>query len=106
MDEKTIGNHYEEPDQPMQSIDVIMQIIAEVSILEVGTLGLNHYMTDNLDIEDLDSESELDIDSSGEIIYILRSRYVYEIIDGSFFVNVVLMDQTYGNRSYLADNMW
>ncbi|KAJ0097590.1 hypothetical protein Patl1_28764 [Pistacia atlantica] len=74
VDEKTMGSHYEEPDQPMQSIDVIMQIIAEASIPAVGN-GLNRYMTDNFDMdddmEDLDSESDLDIDSSGEIVYAL-----------------------------------
>ncbi|KAH9711729.1 protein kinase domain-containing protein [Citrus sinensis] len=76
VDEKTMSSQYEEPDQPMQSVDVIMQIIAEASIPAVGTHGLNCYMTDNLDMDDddmddLDSESELDIDSSGEIIYAL-----------------------------------
>ncbi|KAJ0040046.1 hypothetical protein Pint_28116 [Pistacia integerrima] len=74
VDEKTMGSHYEEPDQPMQSIDVIMQIIAEASIPAVGN-GLNRYLTDNFDMdddmEDLDSESDLDIDSSGEIVYAL-----------------------------------
>ncbi|XP_068342743.1 serine/threonine-protein kinase SRK2I-like [Pyrus communis] len=70
MDE---GNQFEEPDQPMQSIDAIMQIIAEATIPAAGTLGLSSYMTDNLDMDDdmddLDSESELDVDSSGEIVY-------------------------------------
>ncbi|KAL6222546.1 hypothetical protein ACLB2K_005938 [Fragaria x ananassa] len=32
MDEMTMGNQFEEPDQPMQSIDTIMQIIAEATI--------------------------------------------------------------------------
>ncbi|TQD97244.1 hypothetical protein C1H46_017175 [Malus baccata] len=70
MDE---GNQFEEPDQPMQSLDAIMQIIAEATIPAAGTLGLSPYMTDNLDMDDdmddLDSESELDVDSSGEIVY-------------------------------------
>lgn len=73
MDERTMGNQFEEPDQPMQSIDVIMQIIAEATIPAAGALGLNQYMADNLDMDDdmddLDSDSELDIDSSGEIVY-------------------------------------
>ncbi|XP_024030207.1 serine/threonine-protein kinase SAPK10 [Morus notabilis] len=72
MDERTMGNQFEEPDQPMQSIDVIMQIIAEATIPAAGTLGLNQYMADNPDMDDmddLDSDSELDIDSSGEIVY-------------------------------------
>ncbi|KAF4380752.1 hypothetical protein F8388_017106 [Cannabis sativa] len=71
MDER--GSQFEEPDQPMQSLDAIMQIIAEATIPAAGTLGLNHYMTDSLDMDDdmddLDSDSELDVDSSGEIIY-------------------------------------
>ncbi|KAH7566525.1 hypothetical protein JRO89_XS08G0178800 [Xanthoceras sorbifolium] len=73
MDEKKMGSQYEEPDQPMQSIDVIMQIIAEASIPAVGTHGISCLLSDNFDMdddmEDLDSESELDIDSSGEIVY-------------------------------------
>ncbi|XWS41957.1 hypothetical protein CRYUN_Cryun17cG0126900 [Craigia yunnanensis] len=72
MDENTMGNHFVEPDQPMQSTDTIMQIIAEATIPAAGAHGLNHYMLDNLDdedMDDLDSESELDVDSSGEIVY-------------------------------------
>ncbi|OMP02094.1 hypothetical protein COLO4_11351 [Corchorus olitorius] len=72
MNENTMGNHFEEPDQPMQSTDTIMQIIAEATIPAAGAQGLNHYMLDPLDdedMDDLDSESELDIDSSGEIVY-------------------------------------
>uniref|UniRef100_A0A2P2LSZ7 Uncharacterized protein MANES_12G094000 n=2 Tax=Rhizophora mucronata TaxID=61149 RepID=A0A2P2LSZ7_RHIMU len=73
MDEKTMGDQFEEPDQPMQSLDTIMQIISEATIPPVGTYGINRYMMDNLDVDDdmddLDSESELDIDSSGEIVY-------------------------------------
>lgn len=75
MDEMTMGNHFEEPDQPMQSIDTIMQIIAEATIPAVGIHDLSPYMNDNLDMDDdmddLDSESELDVDSSGEIVYAL-----------------------------------
>nr|KJB48514.1 hypothetical protein B456_008G073200 [Gossypium raimondii] len=72
MDENTMGSHFEEPDQPMQSTDTIMQIIAEATIPAAGAPGLNHYIVDNLDdedMDDLDSESELDVDSSGEIVY-------------------------------------
>ncbi|KAK7263089.1 hypothetical protein RJT34_30673 [Clitoria ternatea] len=72
MDEKIMGNQFEEPDQPMQSIDTIMQIISEATIPAAGTY-LDQIMVDNLDmdddIDDIDSESELDIDSSGEIVY-------------------------------------
>ena len=72
MDESTMGNHFEEPDQPMQSTDTIMQIISEATIPAAGAHGLNNYMLDNIDdddMDDLDYESELDVDSSGEIIY-------------------------------------
>ncbi|XP_030975140.1 serine/threonine-protein kinase SRK2I [Quercus lobata] len=75
MDERTIGNQFEEPDQPMQSVDVIMQIIAEATIPAVGAHSLHQFSIDNLDMDDdmddLDSDSELDIDSSGEIVYAL-----------------------------------
>nr|AIH00106.1 sucrose nonfermenting 1-related protein kinase 2.3 [Fragaria x ananassa] len=73
MDEMTMGNHFEEPDQPMQSIDTIMQIIAEATIPAVGIHNLSPFMNDSFDMDDdmddLDSESELDVDSSGEIVY-------------------------------------
>ncbi|XP_065875141.1 serine/threonine-protein kinase SRK2I isoform X1 [Euphorbia lathyris] len=74
MDEKTIGNHFEESDQPLQSVDTIMQIISEATIPAAGAHGINQYMADNLDMDDdmdFDSESELDVDSSGEIVYAL-----------------------------------
>uniref|UniRef100_A0A2N9FYU2 non-specific serine/threonine protein kinase n=1 Tax=Fagus sylvatica TaxID=28930 RepID=A0A2N9FYU2_FAGSY len=75
MDEKTIGNQFEESDQPVQSIDVIMQIIAEATIPAVGAHSRNLYPIDSLDMDDdmddLESDSELDIDSSGEIVYAL-----------------------------------
>ncbi|GAV88470.1 Pkinase domain-containing protein [Cephalotus follicularis] len=75
MNETTMGNHFEEPDQPMQSIDEIMQIIAEATIPAVGIHGLDRYIIDNFDMDDdmddFDSESELDVDSSGEIVYAL-----------------------------------
>ncbi|KAM0937413.1 putative protein kinase CAMK-OST1L family [Dioscorea sansibarensis] len=73
MDENMMSNQYEEPDQPMQSIDEIMQIIAEATIPAAGTRALNPYLTDNLDLdddmEDLDSDPDLDVDSSGEIVF-------------------------------------
>ncbi|RRT35914.1 hypothetical protein BHE74_00040333 [Ensete ventricosum] len=74
MDDNTMSNQYEEPDEPMQSIDEIMQILAEATIPAAGTQGLNQYLTDSLDIddddmEDLDSDPDLDIDSSGEMVY-------------------------------------
>ncbi|PPR98762.1 hypothetical protein GOBAR_AA21915 [Gossypium barbadense] len=71
MDENTMDNHFEEPDQPMQSMDTIRQIIAEATIPAAGARDLSHMsdILDDEDMDDLDSESELDIDSSGEIIY-------------------------------------
>jgi len=72
MDENTMGNQFEEADQPMQSIDTIMQIISEATIPAAGSQGLNHFLSDTLDMdEDIDdlTDSEIDIDSSGEIVY-------------------------------------
>ena len=74
MDERTMNNQFEEPDQPTQSIDEIMQIIAEATIPAAGTPSLNQYLTGSLDIdddmeEDLETDPDLDIDSSGEIVY-------------------------------------
>ncbi|CAK7339408.1 unnamed protein product [Dovyalis caffra] len=73
MDEKTMGSQFEEPDQPMQSLDTIMQIVSEATVPAVGVHGFNRCLLDDLDMdedmEDLDSESELDIDSSGEMVY-------------------------------------
>ncbi|KAI8022814.1 Serine/threonine-protein kinase SRK2E [Camellia lanceoleosa] len=72
VDEKTMNNQFEEPDQLMQSIEEIMQIIAEATVPAVGTQSLNQYLTGSLDIDDEmddDLDSDLDIDSSGEIVY-------------------------------------
>lgn len=71
MDE---NNQFEEPDQPMQSLDEIMQIIAEATVPAPGTNNLNQYLAGTLDMdddmdEDLETEPDLDIDSSGEIVY-------------------------------------
>ncbi|PHT59773.1 Serine/threonine-protein kinase SRK2I [Capsicum baccatum] len=65
---------FEEPDQRMQSTNEIMQIITEATIPAAGTNSLNHYLTGSLDIdddmeEDLESNPDLDIASSGEIVY-------------------------------------
>ena len=72
MDEKIMGNQFEEPDQPMQSMDEVMQIISEATIPAAGTRLLDQFMANidgDDDMDDLDSESELDVDSSGEIVY-------------------------------------
>ena len=66
-------NQFEEPNQTMQSIEELMQIITEATIPAVGNPSLNQYLTGSLDIddemEDLESDPELDLDSSGEIVY-------------------------------------
>ncbi|KAG4973257.1 hypothetical protein AAZX31_11G057600 [Glycine max] len=72
MDEKIMGNQFVESDQPMQSIDTIMQIISEATIPAAGTYSLDQFMADNIiddDMDELDSDFELDVDSSGEIVY-------------------------------------
>ncbi|CAI0406867.1 unnamed protein product [Linum tenue] len=76
MDDNTMmsNNQFEEPDQPSQSIDEIMQIISEATIPAAGTRSLNQCLTGSLDIdddmeEDLDTDNDLDLDSSGEIVY-------------------------------------
>ncbi|KAK4747795.1 hypothetical protein SAY87_014381 [Trapa incisa] len=72
MDEIT---KFEEPDQPMQSMDEIMQIIAEATVPTPGSQNLHPDLVNSLDMdddmneEDLESEADLDIDSSGEIVY-------------------------------------
>ncbi|KAG8368317.1 hypothetical protein BUALT_Bualt15G0033000 [Buddleja alternifolia] len=74
MDENTMNNQFKEPDQPMQSEDEIMQIITQATIPPAGMNSLNQYLTGSLDIdddmdEDLESDPDLDINSSGEIVY-------------------------------------
>ncbi|KAI4325511.1 hypothetical protein MLD38_030899 [Melastoma candidum] len=73
IDERSMGDHYQEPDGPMQSAETIMQILAEATIPAVGALGSDLSMRqDDDDMDELDSESELDIDSSGEVIYAVQ----------------------------------
>ncbi|XP_071710607.1 serine/threonine-protein kinase SRK2E-like [Rutidosis leptorrhynchoides] len=68
-DNKMMNDQFEEPDQPMQSVDVIMRIISEATIPPAGLYDLD--MMDD-DLDDFDSDpDELDIDSSGEVIYAL-----------------------------------
>jgi serine/threonine-protein kinase SRK2 len=73
MDDSTMSKQYEEPEQPMQSMDEIMQILAEATIPAAGSRGLNQSLNDGLDLdddmEDLDSDADLDLESSGEIVY-------------------------------------
>lgn len=74
MDERSMGDDFQEPDGPMQSVETIMQILAEATIPAVGAQGRDFPMNDRLDddMDELDSESELDIDSSGEVIYAVQ----------------------------------
>ncbi|XP_047310278.1 serine/threonine-protein kinase SRK2I-like isoform X2 [Impatiens glandulifera] len=65
MDENMTSREYQEPDQPMQSPETIMQIITEATVPPPGLYNLD---TDE-DMDDMDSDPELDIDSSGEVIY-------------------------------------
>uniref|UniRef100_A0A0E0MP42 non-specific serine/threonine protein kinase n=1 Tax=Oryza punctata TaxID=4537 RepID=A0A0E0MP42_ORYPU len=71
MDDGMVSNQYEEPDQPMQNMNEIMQILAEATIPAAGTRGINEFLTDSLDLdddmEDMDSDLDIDIESSGEI---------------------------------------
>ncbi|KAJ4914241.1 Serine/threonine-protein kinase SRK2E [Raphanus sativus] len=75
MNDDTMNSQFDESDQPGQSIEEIMQIVAEATVPPAGTQSLNHYLTGSLDIdedmeEDLESDlDDLDIDSSGEIVY-------------------------------------
>uniref|UniRef100_A0A0D9VWC8 non-specific serine/threonine protein kinase n=1 Tax=Leersia perrieri TaxID=77586 RepID=A0A0D9VWC8_9ORYZ len=73
MDDSTMSKQYEEPEQPMQSMDEIMQILAEATIPPAGSGGINQFLNDGLDLdddmEDLDSDPDLDVESSGEIVY-------------------------------------
>lgn len=73
MDETMTNNQFHEPEQPMQSIDEIMQIITEATIPAAGA-NINQYLTGSLDVDDdmeddQESDPDLDVDSSGEIIY-------------------------------------
>ncbi|GJM95920.1 hypothetical protein PR202_ga12713 [Eleusine coracana subsp. coracana] len=72
MDENTTSKQYEEPDQPVQSMDEIMQILAEATIPAAGS-RINQFLNDGLDLDDdmddLDSDADLDLESSGEIVY-------------------------------------
>ncbi|XP_019422638.1 PREDICTED: serine/threonine-protein kinase SRK2E-like [Lupinus angustifolius] len=75
VDGNAMNNQLEEPDQPTQSMEAIMQIISEATIPEAGAQSHNQYLTGCLDIDedmdddDLESDPDLDIDSSGEIVY-------------------------------------
>ncbi|KAF3781784.1 Serine/threonine-protein kinase [Nymphaea thermarum] len=65
--------NFEAPDQPMQSVDDIMRIISEATIPAsrdgVGQFLPGTFELDDDDMDDLDSDPDLDVDSSGEIVY-------------------------------------
>nr|ATG86228.1 sucrose non-fermenting 1-related protein kinase 2.9 [Saccharum hybrid cultivar GT21] len=67
--------NYEEPDQPMQNMNDIMQILAEATVPADGAHGTTQLLCDDLDDfdDDMDLDSDLDLDldleSSGEIVY-------------------------------------
>ncbi|XP_009799008.1 serine/threonine-protein kinase SAPK10-like [Nicotiana sylvestris] len=74
MDDMMMSDHFEEPDQPMQSTDKIMQIISEATVPPVGLYNLEMLDDDltNFDYDydyDYDSDPDIDIESSGEMIY-------------------------------------
>nr|AHE78414.1 open stomata 1 isoform 2 [Brassica oleracea var. capitata] len=75
MNDNVMNSQFDESDQPGQSIEEIMQIVAEATVPPAGTQSLNQYLTGSLDLEDdMDEDLEsglddLDIDSSGEIVY-------------------------------------
>lgn len=74
MDDSMMNNQFQEPDQPMQSMEEIMRIISEATLPPAGANNLNQYLTGSLDIdddmeEDLETDPDLDIESSGEVIY-------------------------------------
>lgn len=72
MDENMISSDFQDAEQPMQSLDAIMQIISEATIPPAGQQGLNQFIADTLDMdEDMDdfTDSDIDVDSSGEIVY-------------------------------------
>jgi len=76
MDGATVSDQYEEPDQPMQNMNEIMQILAEATIPPQDGGGINQLLSDSLDldedyydVEDLGSDLDLDADSSGEVVH-------------------------------------
>jgi serine/threonine-protein kinase SRK2 len=72
IDDDSMSSQYEEPEQPMQTMDQIMQILTEATIPPACS-RINHILNDGFDMDDdmddLESDSDLDIDSSGEIVY-------------------------------------
>lgn len=69
MDENMSSDQYEEPDQPMQSIDQIMQIIEEATIPPAATHNFGDDLDLEDDMEDLYSDLDLDVETSGEVVF-------------------------------------
>lgn len=69
VNENIMDNQFEEPDQPMQSMDTIMQIISEATVPAAGSYYLERFIDVDEDMDEIDSDYELDVDSSGEIVY-------------------------------------
>lgn len=72
MEGTTTNHQFKEPEQPMQPLNKIMQIIAEATIPAAGPtlkqLDETLDFDDDMD-EDLDSDFDIDIESSGETVY-------------------------------------
>ncbi|XP_014520853.1 serine/threonine-protein kinase SRK2E [Vigna radiata var. radiata] len=71
-DVNIMGKQFVESDQPMQSIDTIMQIISEATVPAAGTYSLDQFLTDDIiddDTDESDSDFEQYVDSSGEIVF-------------------------------------
>ncbi|KAK9164372.1 hypothetical protein Syun_005274 [Stephania yunnanensis] len=78
MDENTRSTQFQEPDQPMQNTGQIMQIIAEATVPAAGTHSLDSLLPGFSDMEDYDddyydeSDCDLEVDSSGEIVIAMQ----------------------------------
>ncbi|KAL6838380.1 hypothetical protein ACP4OV_031786 [Aristida adscensionis] len=70
MDDNSMSNQYQEPGQPMQTMDQIMQVLTEATIPPACDRSINNALDDGMDIDNLESDSDLELDdSSGEIVY-------------------------------------
>ncbi|KAK9129621.1 hypothetical protein Sjap_010108 [Stephania japonica] len=81
MDKNSLSTQFQEPDQPMQTTGLIMQIIAEATIPAAGTHSLDSLLPGFSDMEDDDDDFDLDfdlesddleVDSSGEIVIAMQ----------------------------------
>ena len=69
-EDKMINMLFEEPEQPMQGVNEIMQIISEATIPPVGYYDIDMMEDDlDLDLDDFDSDlEELVIERSVEVV--------------------------------------